>query len=415
MPDSQKSQAKHSGNAADLLSQFREQRARHEENRMEGQSTTVQGATHKLKPSPFSTSHWRFRPETLAYLCAAYQVYSVSGRNITRDEVLSGINEAWPHIGEYIQQMDESRATFERELYEETANNRQLHDENEDLCAQIIKLETRIESLQPTPLSERIIAPTPTTESPTGSQALTTPVKVSYSRKRARKLDENEDFLNKDPMSVPNVLREDNDGYFLEQDVDITAWLTKVIAVPILRRLVTDSTRICFALRCIGADGSRMPPSLCTSVPKSPRESRVKHRLNLEQIYHQIIPYMIRDDEKRPLSSAAVEHAAYMALHEQEKAPYKGKKPATAARQSKPSVHALTPAKTGESSQQQLDADLESYGQAREQVLPYEEAPPSSEPDAGEIAPPAGGANSTLYDESTMDIDQIVGDIYRDC
>ncbi|KIJ41545.1 hypothetical protein M422DRAFT_255455 [Sphaerobolus stellatus SS14] len=103
------------------------------------------------------------------------------------------------------------------------------------------------------PLSERIIAPTPTTEPPTGSQALTTPVKVLYSRKRAHKLDENEDFLNKvrkynsrpehwslymwtalvgwhqNPMSVPNALREDNNGYFLEQDVDIAAWLTKVI------------------------------------------------------------------------------------------------------------------------------------------------------------------------------------------
>ncbi|KIJ28298.1 hypothetical protein M422DRAFT_270442 [Sphaerobolus stellatus SS14] len=127
-------------------------------------------------------------------------------------------------------------------------------------------------------------------------------------------------------MSVPNALREDNEGYFLEQDVDVAAWLTKVI-----------------------------------------------------------------------------ERATYMALREQEKAPYKGKKPVTANRQSKPSVHAPTPAKTGESSWQRLDADLESYGQAREQVLPYDEAPLS------------GGANSTLYDESTMDIDQIVGDIYRDC
>ncbi|KIJ41544.1 hypothetical protein M422DRAFT_255454 [Sphaerobolus stellatus SS14] len=121
---------------------------------------------------------------------------------------------------------------------------------------------------------------------------------------------------------------------------------------------------------------------------------------------------MIWDDEKWPLSLAAVECAAYMALREQEKAPYKGKKLATANRQSKPSVHAPTPAKTGESSRQWLDADLETYGQAREQVLPYDEAPPSGEPDAGEIAPPAGGANSTLYDESTMDIDQIVEDIY---
>ncbi|KIJ56102.1 hypothetical protein M422DRAFT_239306 [Sphaerobolus stellatus SS14] len=114
---------------------------------------------------------------------------------------------------------------------------------------------------------------------------------------------------------------------------------------------------------------------------------------------------MIRDDEKQPLSLAAVECATYMALQNQEKASYKGKRPATASRQSKPSVHAPTPAKT----------DLESYDQACEQVLPFDEAPPSDEPESGETAPLSGGATSALHDESTMDINQIMDDIYRDC
>ncbi|KIJ51640.1 hypothetical protein M422DRAFT_243950 [Sphaerobolus stellatus SS14] len=149
----------------------------------------------------------------------------------TKDEILSGLNEAWPHIGEYIQQLDESRATFERELYDETADNRRLRDENKDLHAQITELETWPESLQPPSLSEHISAHTPTTESPT---------------------DENEDFKNyvlkydkrpdhwslymwqalsgwrTNPMSVPNALRMDTEGYFLEEDVDVAPWLNKV-------------------------------------------------------------------------------------------------------------------------------------------------------------------------------------------
>ncbi|KIJ31314.1 hypothetical protein M422DRAFT_267125 [Sphaerobolus stellatus SS14] len=254
MPDSKKSQAKRSSNTADLLSQFREQRARHEENRVE--VSAVYGACFVYHPEGCDQ-------------CSIYLEHLLEDIErrpsmyiFTKDEILSGLNEAWPHIWEYIQQLDESHATFERELYDETAANRWLCDENEDLHAQIITLETRIESLQPPSLSERILAPTPTTESPTGSHHLTTPVKASYSRKQSHKLDENEDFWNKvrkydsrpdhwslymwtalvgwhqNPMSVPNALREDNDGYFLEQNVDVAAWLTKVIAVPTLIWLV---------------------------------------------------------------------------------------------------------------------------------------------------------------------------------
>ncbi|KIJ48442.1 hypothetical protein M422DRAFT_247782 [Sphaerobolus stellatus SS14] len=239
-------------------------------------------------------------------------------------------------------------------------------------------------------------------------------------------------------MSVPNALREDNDGYFLEQDVDVIAWLTKIIgelprqAVMLCMKDVFGS-RTNFDTAFIGFDpnllcaemhqtrwltnaslplriGSHITKGIkgktqieTAKIPEGPEFLKLvlDHcSLSREQIYHQIIPYMIRDDEKRPLSAAAVERASYMALREQEKAPYKGKKPATANRQSKPSVHTPTPAKT------------ESYGQAHEQVLPYDEAPPSGEPEAGEIAPPSGGANSTLYDESTMDVDPELDDIY---
>ncbi|KIJ25906.1 hypothetical protein M422DRAFT_273094, partial [Sphaerobolus stellatus SS14] len=421
MPDSKESQVKRSSNAADLLSQFRKQRARRDENRVE--VSAVHGACFAYHPEGCNQ-------------CSIYLEHLLEDIDrcpsmyvFTRDEILSGIHETWPHIREYIQQLDEARATFERELYDETAANRQLQDENEDLHAQIITLETRIESLQPPSLSERLRAPTPTTESPT---------------------DENEDFLNKvrkydsrpehwslymwtaligwhkNPMSVPNALREDNDGYFLEQDIDVAAWLTKVIGeLPcqaiMLRMKGVFGSRTNFETACYGFDlnlfcaemhrsrwltdaalplriGSQIAKGIkgkaqieSVKIPEGPEFLKLvlEHcSLSREQIYNHIIPYMIRDDEKRPSSSAAVERAAYMALREQEKAPYKGKKPATAPRQSKPLVHAPTPAKTGESSQQRLDTDLDTYGQAREQVLPYDEAPPSGEPAAADIAPP---------------------------
>ncbi|KIJ31299.1 hypothetical protein M422DRAFT_267109 [Sphaerobolus stellatus SS14] len=169
MSESKKSQAKRSGNTAELLSQFREQQARHDENHVE--VSAVYGACFVYHPEgcdhcSIYLEHLlediKRRPSTSAF---------------TKDEILDELNEAWPHI--------------------ETANNRRLHDENEDLRVQILILETRLESLQPPALSERIMTPPPTTKSPTGSYPLTSPVKAQYSCKCARKLDENEDFQNK--------------------------------------------------------------------------------------------------------------------------------------------------------------------------------------------------------------------------
>ncbi|KIJ28082.1 hypothetical protein M422DRAFT_270660 [Sphaerobolus stellatus SS14] len=296
MSDSKKSQAKHSGNAAELLVQFCDQQAQHDENHVEV-SAVYEHLLEDIKRCP----------STFAF---------------AKDEILDGLNEAWPHIGKYY--------------------HWSLHM----------------------------------------WQAL-----VGW---------------HKNPMSVPNALREDSDGYFLKEDIDIAAWLNKVIGeIPrqaiMIRVKAIFGNRINFETVFSGSD----PNLLCGIKGKTQIDTAqilngsdflmliLNHcSLSREQIYNKVIPYMIRDDVKRSLSAAAVERAAHMALRNQQNALYKGKSLVTGTSQSKSSVHALTPAKT---------------------------APPSGEPESGETAPPSGGATSTLHDESTMDINQIVADIYHDC
>ncbi|KIJ31338.1 hypothetical protein M422DRAFT_267011 [Sphaerobolus stellatus SS14] len=229
-------------------------------------------------------------------------------------------------------------------------------------------------------------------------------------------------------MSVPNAIRDDQDGYFLKEDVDVVAWLNKISAnlphQPFMNHMkAVVGSHINFETTFSGFDsnlfhpafqqgaGSQIHLHLLESSPKLPRDLRTNHRL-LKQIYTKIIPYMVRDEEKRPLSSAAMERAAYMALHQHAPAPNKGKKSLTGHSQSKPSVHTLQPAKIRQSSQQQLDANLEAYNQHHEPVLPYSDAPPSGEPETESNAPKSVGASGTLPDESTMDIDPELDDLY---
>ncbi|KIJ39999.1 hypothetical protein M422DRAFT_257059 [Sphaerobolus stellatus SS14] len=414
MPDSKESQAKRSSNAADLLSHFREKQARHDENHVEVSSVYE----HLLEDISECPARFSF----------------------TRDEILDGIHEAWPHITEYIHDLDVSHSTLEKELDLEKTDNRRLRSELDTLDERIQELEAQLESLQPKPhTGDQSIMAASTTDissSDVGTHPLSSPADRTYSHKHSRKLFENPSFQNREwhtnPMSVPNALRDDSEGYFLEEDIDVAVWISKVSA-DISRPAFMEQMKVVFGSRdsfdtafsgfnrnLLGADhdakiSTKSQDTKPEKLPKGPDFLALvlEHCvLTRTQIYGRIIPYMIRHESKRPCTRAGSEHAAYMHLNQCPPAPHKGKRPMTGSLQSRLSTHALTPVKTGESSRQRLDTDLDNYNQVCDPVLPYEEEPPSGEPEAGDTVPQSVGANSTLHDESNMDIDPELDDIY---
>ncbi|KIJ29693.1 hypothetical protein M422DRAFT_268817 [Sphaerobolus stellatus SS14] len=402
MTDSKESQSKRSRNAAELLSRFHEKQAQCDENRVE--VSAVYGACFVYHPEGCSR-------------CSGYLEHLLedisqhpSKFSFSRDEILDRIHEAWPHITEYIRDLDVSRATLEKELDIEKADNRRLCSEMDDLDKKIQELEARILSLQPkTPADNQAIPATSTTDissSDVGPHPLRPDYWSLYMWNAVNDWHTN-------PMSVPNALRDDGEGYFLEEDIDVAVWISKV-AVDVSHPAFMEQMKVVFGSR----DNFDMAFSGFTM-----NLLRVDHEAAmwitdsstpLAQIYGRIIPYMIRHEAKQPCSHAGSERATYMHLNQCPPAPHKGKQPVTASLQSQLSAHALTPVQTGESSRQRLDADLDNYNQVRDLVLPYEEEPPSGEAETGDVAPPSAGANSNLPDENTMDIDQIVDDIYRD-
>ncbi|KIJ49257.1 hypothetical protein M422DRAFT_247062 [Sphaerobolus stellatus SS14] len=440
MSDSKESQSKRSRNAANLLSRFREKQAQHDENHVK--VGAVYGASFVYHPEGFS---------------------------FTRDEILDGIHDAWPHITKYIRDLDVSRSTLEKELDIEKADNHRLCSQIDDLDETIQELEAHILSLQPkNPAGNQSIPLTSTTDIPAsdvGPHSLVSPGDRNYSHKRSRKLFENPSFQNHvmvpekrpdhwslymwnvlkewhtNPMSVPNALRDDHNSYFLEEDIDITAWISKVasdISRPAFMEQMKavfgsrdnfDTAFSGFAMNLLKPDHEatmwitdlstplrigthivkgRPPKSQDTKPEKLPTGPDflalvLEHcALTRAPFYGRIIPYMIRH---KPNGHVA------MLVHPP--ALHKGKRPVTASLQSRLSVHAPTPVQTGESSRQRLDEDLDTYNQVRDPVLPYEE-PPSGEPEAGDVASTMSDVNSILPDENTMDIDQIVSDIYGD-
>ncbi|KIJ23853.1 hypothetical protein M422DRAFT_275486 [Sphaerobolus stellatus SS14] len=218
------SQASSSANAADLLSRFRDQQAKHDENHVENIDQ---------RPAKFLFS---------------------------KDEILDSLHEAWPHISSYITDLNEEQLTLKKELFQEKANNRwlRLRDDMDDLKERIQELETQLASLQMTsPAGDHsltVTSPTDAYSSDVGPHPLVSPQNRTYWHKHPRKLLEDNNFQNhvrvpekrpdywslymwntlKDwhtnPMSIPTAIRDNNDGYFLEEDIDVAAWISKISA-----------------------------------------------------------------------------------------------------------------------------------------------------------------------------------------
>ncbi|KIJ48014.1 hypothetical protein M422DRAFT_248165 [Sphaerobolus stellatus SS14] len=213
-------------------------------------------------------------------------------------------------------------------------------------------------------------------------------------------------------MSVPNTIRDDPDSYFLKEDVDVVAWLIADIPHPAFmhQMKVIFGSRLNFeTILTRWITDSSTPIRIGPHITKGPIDKTQTTITDLQSYY----ALYGKDEEKRPMSAAGVERAAYMLLHQSAPAPNKGKKPLTGTSQSKPSAHTLQPAKLRQSSHQRLDADLEAYHKQCEPVLPYSDEPPSGEPDVEMHAPTAVGAHSTLPDESTMNIDHELDDLYE--
>ncbi|KIJ45399.1 hypothetical protein M422DRAFT_251174 [Sphaerobolus stellatus SS14] len=367
MTNSKESQSKRSRNAAELLACFREKQAQRDENRVE--VSAVHGAC--FRPARFSFS---------------------------KDEILDGIHGAWPHISEYIRGLDISRATLEKELDLEKTDNRQ--------------------SLQPKPpTGDQSITAASATDIPSSDVSphpLWSPGDRTYSRKGSRKLFENPSLQNRvmvpekrpdywllymwnavkewhtNPMSVPNALRDDTKGYFLKEDIDVATWISKVSA-DISRPAFMEQMKVVFGSR----DNFDMAFSgFATNLLKPDHEATMwitNSSTPLRIGTHIVMGWPPKSQDTKPEKLPT--RPDFLAL-------------------SRISAHALTPVKTGESSRQRLDEDLDSYNQVREPVLPYEEEPPSGEPETGNTVPPSEGAKVTLTDESHMDVDPELDNIY---
>ncbi|KIJ31500.1 hypothetical protein M422DRAFT_266747 [Sphaerobolus stellatus SS14] len=446
MPDSNKSQAKRSSNAADVLSQFREKQARRNGNRV--QVGAVHGACFVFHPEGCSKCS-KYLEHLLEDISERPAQFSFS-----RDEILDGVDEVWPHITEYIRDLDVSRATLEKELEVEKTDNRRLRSELDTLDERIQELEAQLKNLQPKPNPvdrvDTVTASTDISSVDVSPHPLASPGDRTYSRKCSRKLFENPSFQNRvrvpdqrpahwslymwnavkdwhtNPMSVPNALRDNNEGYFLEEDIDVAAWISKV-STDILRPTFMEQMKVVFGSRdnfdtaFSGFDKNLLgneykasmwitdaatPLRLGNTIAKgsSSKSQDIKPEklpkgpdflalvlehcvLTRTQIYDRIIPYMIRHEAKRPCSRAGRERADYMHITLRPPAPSKGNR-------------------------QRLDADLDNYNQVHATVLPYEEEPPRGAPEVEDTAQQSAVANNTLPDESNMDVDPELDDIY---
>ncbi|KIJ56280.1 hypothetical protein M422DRAFT_239499 [Sphaerobolus stellatus SS14] len=425
MSDSKESQYKRSRNAADLLSRFRKKQAQRDENHVK--VGTIYGACFVYHPEGCERCS-KYLGHLLEDISQRPSRFSFS-----RDEILDGIHNVWPHITEYIHDLDVSRSTLEKELDIEKADNHWLHSKIDDLDETIQELEACILSLQPkNPVDDQSIPVASTTNIPASDVGL-----HPYFQNHVMVPEKRPDYWSlymwnvlkewhTNPMSIPNALRDDHDGYFLKEDIDVAAWVSKV-ALDISRPAFMEQMKAVFG-SCDNFDTAFSGFTMNLLKPDHEAIMWITDSSTLLRIGTHIVKgrppksqdtkperlptgpdflVLVLEHSKQPCSCAGSERAAYMHLNQRPLAPHKGKQPVTASLQSWLSAHAPTPVQTGESSHQQLDEDLDNYNQVRDPVLPYEEEPPSGEPEAGDVAPTMADANSSLPDENTMDIDQI--------
>ncbi|KIJ47451.1 hypothetical protein M422DRAFT_248856 [Sphaerobolus stellatus SS14] len=208
----------------------------------------------------------------------------------------------------------------------------------EDLQERIQELETQLASLQTTSQvgdrSIMVTSPTDTYSSDVGPHPLASPETRTYPQYWSLHMWNILKDWHTNPMSVPNAIRDDSDGYFLEEDVDIAAWISKVSS-DISHPTFMHQMKVVFS-SCLNFE---------TAFSGFPS--------NLLWPYHQA------------------------------------------------------------SIQQWLDADLDSYNQVREPALPYDEGPLSGTPDVEMHVPVVTGTSGTLSNESTMNVDQELDDLYE--
>ncbi|KIJ35323.1 hypothetical protein M422DRAFT_262488 [Sphaerobolus stellatus SS14] len=343
--------------------------------------------------------------------------------SFTRDETLDRLQEVWPKLGQYITDIGDEHDAFEKELAEEKSTNYRFQEEIDNLLDKITVMETQITSLQTSQQSNK--------NSSFRNHILTYDKQPNHWLLHMWKVLKD---WHTNLMSIPNAIRDDSKGHFLEEDIDVAAWISKISA-EIPHSAFMNQIKVVFG-SCLNFEtvfsgfkmdsltlnhqstqwimhcstpirvGSQIQKGLkndsqCTATVKLPMGADflmllLKHcSLSKEQIYTQIIPYMERYEEKQPYSATGMECAAYMQLNHHTPAPNKGKRPLTGSLQSRINAHAQQPTKT-----------------VHEPALPYEEGPPLGVPDVEMSTPVITGARGTLHDESTMNVDHELDDLY---
>ncbi|KIJ45457.1 hypothetical protein M422DRAFT_250770 [Sphaerobolus stellatus SS14] len=354
------SQATRSSNTAELLSRFRKQQAQCDEHHVE--VGAIFGACFVYHPKGCNR-------------CSSYLEHLLedikqcpSKFSFSKDEIMNRLYEAWPHITEFITDLNEERLTFAQKLGEEKADNCRLCSELDGLDEKIQELEARILSLQPkTPLGDQsltVASNTDISSSDVSPHPLVSPGDRTYLHKRSRKLFENTSFQNhiqvpekrpeywslymwntlKDwytnPMSVPNTIRDNSEGYFLE-DVDVAVWISKVAAdisgfdKNLLQAnheatmWITDSaTPLRIGTTIVKDRSNNSQTTKPERLPTGPDFLVLvleHYSLTRGQIYGRIILYMIRHEAKCPCSGTGSERAEYMHLNQRPPPPHKGK------------------------------------------------------------------------------------------